>query len=86
MGASAGGVVRMFIGQSARLVLLGCAAGLVAVAPLTRLTSALLYEVSPFDPAIYAGTLILVVGLTVGATWIAGRRAAAVSRLAALRD
>jgi predicted permease len=86
MGASAGGVVRMFIGQSTRLVLIGCLAGLVVVAPLTRLASALLYEISPFDPAIYGGTLALVLVLTVAATWIAGRRAAGVSPLAALRD
>jgi predicted permease len=86
IGASAGGVVRMFIGQSTRLVLVGCVAGLMAVAPLTRLTGALLYEISPFDPLVYAGTLALVLGLTAAATWIAGRRAAGVSPLAALRD
>jgi len=86
MGASAGGVVRMFIGQSTRLVMIGCVAGLLAVAPLTRLTGALLYEISPFDPAVYGGTLAVVLVLTITATWIAGRRAAGVSQLAALRD
>jgi putative ABC transport system permease protein len=67
-------------------VLVGCMAGLAAVAPLTRLASALLYEISPFDPAVFGGTLALVLFLTVTATWIAGRRAAGVSPLAALRD
>ena len=86
LGASAGGVVRLLVSQSARLVLVGCVGGMVVVAPLTRLTAALLYGISPFDLSVYAGTIVLVLGLTVAATWIAARGAAGVSPLAALRD
>jgi hypothetical protein len=53
-------------------VLIGSVAGLAAVAPLTRLATTLLREISPFDSAIYAGTLALVVASTVGATYLAG--------------
>jgi ABC-type antimicrobial peptide transport system permease subunit len=71
--------------QTARLVGIGAALGLMAGAGLSRLTASLLYNVSPLDPLTFAGgTVILVVVAIVAATFPI-RRATRVDPIRALR-
>ena len=59
LGASAGSVLRLVLGQALRLVATGVAIGLVAAGLLTRLLERLLYEVEPLDPWTFAVTAIV---------------------------
>ena len=49
LGAARASVLRMVIGQGARLVLIGLLAGLAAALGVTRIVSSLLYQTSPYD-------------------------------------
>ena len=54
LGAQQGSVKRMFVGYGLTWAGVGAAAGFIAAVPLSRLMSALLFEVKPLDPLTYA--------------------------------
>jgi putative ABC transport system permease protein len=86
LGARARQVQKMIIGQGMRLAMIGLAIGVVAALALTRLMSALLFEVNAGDPLIYFAITALLGSVAVAACWIPSRRAACVDPMKALHD
>ena len=85
LGAGRGDVLRLFMGQGMRLVLLGLVIGLGSAFALTRLLSSLLFGVSTTDTLTY---VLVALGLTVVgvcACYFPARRATRVDPLVALR-
>lgn len=85
LGAGRRDVLRLFLGQGMRLVLLGVVLGLSGAFVLTRLMSSLLFGVSTTDTVTFvvvAGVLVLV---GVFACYLPARRATRVDPLVALR-
>jgi putative ABC transport system permease protein len=85
LGAGRSDVLRLFIGQGMRLVLLGLVIGLGGAFALTRLMSSLLFGVSSTDVATF---VVVAVGLTlvgIFACYLPARRATRVDPLVALR-
>ena len=64
---------------------LGCAAGGLAAAWLVRGLTALLFEVTPLDPRVFAGTIATLVVTALVASWWPSRRAMRVDPVRALR-
>ncbi len=85
LGAEAGGVRRMVVAQSARLVLLGVAIGLAGAALASRVLARLLYGVSPTDPLTFAIVTTLLCGVAFLATYLPARRASRIDPAVALR-
>jgi predicted lysophospholipase L1 biosynthesis ABC-type transport system permease subunit len=86
LGAGRGGVLRLVVGEGARLAALGVGLGLVASLGASRAVARLLYGVSPTDPLTFAGTAALLGGVALLACWVPARRAARVDPVRALRD
>jgi putative ABC transport system permease protein len=86
LGAQRGDVLRLVLGQGARLALVGVGAGALLAALVGRVFGALLYGVSPFDPLAYglAGTVLLFVAG--GANLVPALGAARVDPMRALRS
>ncbi|HLX00152.1 MAG TPA: ABC transporter permease [Candidatus Acidoferrales bacterium] len=85
IGAQRSDVLRMVLGQGARLSLLGVAIGLAAAFALTRLLSSLLFEVNANDPVTFAAVAGILVLVAMVACAIPAIRATRVDPLIALR-
>jgi ABC-type antimicrobial peptide transport system permease subunit len=85
LGAPAARVRSMVVRQGAIVAGVGLAVGFVAALGLTRLMEALLFEVSPTDPPTFGLVVLLLFLVSIAASWIPARRAAAVDPAIALR-
>jgi putative ABC transport system permease protein len=86
LGAEAGRIARMIVGQGMLLIGVGVSLGLLAARGLTGVLRDLLFGVQPTDPVTFA---LIASGLTLAALlacWIPARRAARVDPLTALRN
>jgi predicted permease len=85
LGAGRRDIMRLVIGEGARLALAGIAAGAVVALMLTRLINSLLFGVSPSDPITLAGVALLLGFVAMLACYIPARRATRVDPNVALR-
>ena len=86
LGATRPGVMKMVLGESFRLVAVGCLFGLAAGAVLARHVASLLFGVQPGDPATLGIVLGLMVGVALLATLLPARRASRLDPQVALRQ
>jgi predicted permease len=85
LGAQRGDVLRLMLGQGARMALMGVGVGVAASLGLTRLMSRLLFGVSATDPLTFAGVGGALALVALAACYIPSRRALRVDPLVALR-
>jgi predicted permease len=85
LGADGGTVMRMLIGGGLKLVSLGGVIGLAISFVLTRTLGSLLLEVGTTDPFAFAGSALVLAGVTFFACYLPARRAARVDPMVALR-
>jgi predicted permease len=85
LGAERGDVLRMVLGEGAKMALVGVAIGLLAAFGLTRLMASMLFGVSTHDPLSFAGVAALLVLVALAACYLPARRAMKVNPIVALR-
>jgi predicted permease len=85
LGANPGNVLWLVVRKSMLLVLAGMLCGVATAAGSMQLASSLLFGVSPVDPLAFSGAVLLLLVITVLATWLPARRAAKVDPMIALR-
>jgi len=85
LGAQRLDVLRMVLGDGARMTLMGAAIGLVAALALTRFMASILFGVRPTDPATFVVVAVLLCGIALFACYLPARRAAKVDPMVALR-
>lgn len=86
LGARRAEVLRMVMSQAGRLVLAGVALGLVAAVLASRLLRAQLFEIAPTDTATYVVVAIVLMAVSMVASWIPARRASRIDPMSALRQ
>jgi ABC-type antimicrobial peptide transport system permease subunit len=85
LGAQRGDLLRMVLAQSARLAVPGIILGLVLALSLGHVLQALLYGVRPADPLILAAVTVLVLIVSLLASYAPARRAALADPMTSLR-
>jgi predicted permease len=85
LGAQRRDILSLAIRKAVNLGLLGTAIGLVGCLAVTRLVASLLYGVSPNDPSTLAAASLLLVGVTLLASWLPAYRTAKIDPMEALR-
>jgi putative ABC transport system permease protein len=85
LGAQQKDVLRLILGQGARIAFFGVAIGLGAAAALARLLSSLLFSVSTSDPITFAAVSVLLLAIALLACYVPARRALRVDPIIALR-
>jgi len=85
LGAQAGDVLRMVVGQGMTLALIGIGVGLAGALGLTRVMANLLFGVNATDPITFVVIPLLLAFVAFLACWLPARRAAQVSPIEALR-
>jgi len=86
LGAERGDVLRLILGQGARLAILGLLLGLISTFAAGRALSSLLYGVSLFNPLTLLLTSLLLLATVLIASYLPARWATKVQPMMALRD
>jgi putative ABC transport system permease protein len=85
LGAQPADVFRILVGEGLRFALIGVAVGLVGALVLTRLLASFLYGTSAADPLIFTSVVLLMIAISVVASFFPARRATRVDPMVALR-
>jgi predicted permease len=85
LGAQRTDVLKLVLGDGAKLALAGIAFGIVGAAAATRVMASLLFDVTPTDPATFILTTLLLASVALAACYIPARRAMRVDPMVALR-
>ncbi len=85
LGARAGNIISLVVGQGLKLILLGLVFGLAGAATLSRLMTGIFFGVSAADPATFVSVPLLLTGVALAACYLPARKAARIDPLAALR-
>ncbi len=86
LGAASRDILRMIIGQSMTLALIGVGLGLVVAFIMTRLMRTLLYGISASDPIAFVVAALLLAGVAFMAALFPARKATRVDAIGALRQ
>jgi putative ABC transport system permease protein len=86
LGARTSGVIGLVVRRGMLLVTLGIAIGLPAAAAAVRFIRGMLFEVSAFDPLVFAAIVVLLATAGLAACLIPARRATRISPITALRQ
>lgn len=85
LGAQRGNLKMMFVRNGLVWGGIGVAAGLAGAVSLSRLMTALLFDVSPVDPLTYSVVVVGLLAVAAGASYLPARRITRVDPLEALR-
>jgi putative ABC transport system permease protein len=86
LGAARADVLRLVMGQAARLAVVGIALGLIGALLLTRWMSTLLFRVEPTDPVTFAAVATCLAAIALTASALPARRAMRIDPIVALRQ
>jgi putative ABC transport system permease protein len=86
LGAQKSDVLKLVVGEGAQLAAVGMGIGLVVALPLMRIISRLLFGVNAADPVTFGATALVILLVTVAASYLPALRAIKVDPVVALRS
>jgi predicted permease len=85
LGAQPSHVMRLVLGQAAKMALIGVGVGIAGSLALTRLMTKMLYGISAYDPLTFVVVAALLMAIALAACYVPARRAMRVDPMIALR-
>jgi predicted permease len=85
LGGTERDVRRLIVGEGVRTTAIGVVLGVLMAAGVGKLSSSLLYQVSPIDPIVLATSVIVLAAAATLASYVPARRATRIAPLEALR-
>jgi len=85
LGAQAGAVLRMIMGEGSIMLVSGVAVGLLLAIATAKILSGILYGVAALDPVAFTVAPLVLTAAALIATWLPARRATRVDPVQALR-
>ena len=85
LGADARSVMRLVLGESARLAAIGGLLGIFATLSVSRLVRSLVFDIAPTDPTVMLFAIAVLIAAALAAALAPARRAAGVDPIVALR-
>ncbi len=85
LGASQSHILQLVVGRGLITSLIGSAVGVGAALLLTRGLAGMLYGITPRDPLVFAGVPLLLIAVSVLASYVPARKATRIDPLVALR-
>ena len=85
LGARAGQILSMVLGETSRMTILGVFVGIGAALGLTRLVKTMLYGLEPHDPTTLIGAAVILCAVALAAGFTPARRASKIDPITALR-
>ena len=85
LGASQPQILRLVVGRGLVIAAIGAAIGVAAAFQLTRSLAGMLYGVTATDPLVFAGVPLLLIVVSVVASYVPARKATRIDPLVALR-
>jgi putative ABC transport system permease protein len=85
LGATRGNILKLFLQQALGWAALGSGIGIVTALMLVRFLRSVLFQVSPYDPAVLVVVVVLLTAIATIAGYVPARRAATVDPMVALR-
>lgn len=86
LGARREDVLRMILGQGARLTLIGIGTGLAGAIAGSRVLASQLFGVTPTDPLTFTGVVVILMSVALAACYVPAQRASRVDPVIALRN
>ena len=86
LGAQRASIYALVLRDGLMPVLLGAAAGVGIAAGCSRVMASFLFEVSPYNPAVFAGAVCVLAAMGTAACLLPARRAASIDPMQALRN
>jgi ABC-type antimicrobial peptide transport system permease subunit len=86
VGAQAGDILRMIVGEGLKLSVTGLVLGLVGAMLVSRIGSSLLFGVTATDPLTFTAVSLLLIAVAAAASYFPARRAIKVEPTVALRQ
>jgi ABC-type antimicrobial peptide transport system permease subunit len=85
LGAEGGAIRRLIMRRGLLVTGVGLAIGLAGATTLSRLMSSVLFQVSPFDPSVLAGAMVVMTLIGAAAAYLSARRATTADPVTTLR-
>ncbi len=85
LGAHRGDILKLVLTQGMMVSITGIAVGLIGILAFARVMTSLLYNVAPTDPFTIAAVCVILLAVTVTASYLPARRALRVDPMVALR-
>jgi predicted permease len=86
LGAQQRQVTWLMLGEGGRIIMVGVVLGLAGAVVTTRVVRALLYDAGTPPAALFAGSALAIVLVSLAATWLPARRAARMDATRSLRE